>query len=324
MKELASKYRKDKLSPAELQELRNKVNSMSDHEIEQEMYNTWMEEEVDDRAVHSERMGKIKERIEKDIKEEKSGSFRLIRIAQIAAAILLPVFMVLSGYLYYENRQIATEEMIVSTARGERASVTLPDGTTVSLNSESRLGYFPKAYNKEERKINFNGEGYFQVCKNQKVPFIIDAKGLQVKVLGTTFSLLARKEHTTAELVLEEGSVCLSATKSHKNVILRPKQKAVLDQSTGDIQVIADDDIKNIAAWRQGNMVFRNTELSEVIHTIEKNYNVTIKIIAKNNPTDNFTGTLPLTNLNEVLEVIEKSYHLKAQIKGTEIILTDI
>lgn len=324
MKELISKYRKDELSPAELGELRNKVNSMPDHEIEQEMYQAWMDEEIDDTPAHSERMNKIKKRIEKSIKEQNSGGFGFIRIIRIAASILLPVFIGLTGYLYYENSQMTTEEMVVTTAQGERASVTLPDGTTVSLNSESRLSYFPKAYNKKERKLSFNGEGYFQVCKNQEVPFIIDAKGLQVKVLGTIFNLLVREDQKTAELVLEEGSVWFGATRSNQNVILRPEQKAILDQATGDILVIAEPDIQKISAWRQGDMVFRNTELSEVIRTIEENYHVTIQMNGKNCPTDNFTGTLPLTDINEVLEVIEKSYHLKAQIRGTEIILSDI
>lgn len=324
MKQLTSKYRKDELSPAELQELRNQVNAMPDPEIEQEMYQAWMEEEIDETPATSERMDKIRERIDKTIKEENSDGFRFIRFFRMAAAVLLPVFVALTGYLYYENRQMTSEEMIVTTARGERASVTLPDGTTVSLNSESRLGYFPKTYNKKERKINFNGEGYFQVRKNQEVPFMIDARGLQVKVLGTTFNLLARKEDRTAELVLEEGSVWLCATRSRHQVILRPEQKAILDQATGEIRVITEKDIKRISAWRQGEMVFRNTGLSEVIRTIEKNYHVTVKVIGENCPDDSFTGTLPLTDLNEVLEVIEKSYHLKAEIKGTEIILTDL
>lgn len=324
MKELEHKYRNDELSPTELQELRKRVNSMSDNEIGHEMYQAWMDEEINDTSVSDKRMDKIKERVERAIKKEKTGGFRFIRIIQIAAAVLLPVFIALSGYLYYENRQIAAEEMIVSTARGERASVTLPDGTTVSLNSESRLGYFPKAYNKEERKISFNGEGYFQVCKNREVPFVIDARGLQVKVLGTKFNLRAQEDQKTAELALEEGSVWLGATKSNKNVVLRPLQKAILDQSTGNILVIAEEDIKKISAWRHGNMVFRNTEFAEVIRTIEKNYGVTIKITAKNCPADSFTGTLPLADLNEVLEVIEKSYHLKAQIWETEVILADI
>lgn len=140
--------------------------------------------------------------------------------------------------------------MIVCTARGERASVTLPDGTAVSLNSESRLAYFPKPITKE-RKISFDGEGYFQIDKNKEVPFIIDAQGLQVKVLGTTFNLLVRKDHKTAELALEEGSVWLGATQSHKNVILHPKQKAILDQSTGNIFIIAEEDTQK---YQHGDM----------------------------------------------------------------------
>lgn len=323
MKELEYKYRNDELSPAELQELRNKVNSMPDHEIEREMYRAWINEEIDDTSATGERMSKIKERIEKSIEDEKPAGFNFIRIVHIAAVVLLPVFIALSGYLYYENRQIAAEEMIVSTSRGERASVILPDGTTVSLNSNSGLSYFPKTYNKSERKIKFDGEGYFQVCKNQEVPFIIDAQGLQVKVLGTTFNLLVRKHHKTAELALEEGSVWFGATKSRKNVILRPEQRAILDQSTGNIRVIEENDIQRISAWKRGNIVFRNTAFPEVIRTIEENYNVTIKIAGNHCPTDSFTGTLPLANLNEVLEVIEKSYHLKAQIRGKEIILAD-
>lgn len=91
----------------------------------------------------------------------------------------------------------------------------------------------------------------FRSIKTRKVPFIIDAQGLQVKVLGTTFNLLVRKDHKTAELALEEGSVWLGATQSHKNVILHPKQKAILDQSTGNIFIIAEEDTQK---YQHGDM----------------------------------------------------------------------
>ncbi|GHS91563.1 hypothetical protein FACS1894174_07040 [Bacteroidia bacterium] len=60
--------------------------------------------------------------------------------------------------------------MIVTTGKAERASITLPDGTVVALNTESQLEYHPKSYNKKERKINFSGEGYFQVYHNKEIP----------------------------------------------------------------------------------------------------------------------------------------------------------
>ena len=68
-------------------------------------------------------------------------------------------------------------------------------------------------------------------------------------------------------------------------------------------------------------MVFRNTPLSQVIRTIEENYNVRIRIESEVYLNDPFTSTLPVTNLNEVLEVLEHSYHLKAVINGKEIFL---
>ena len=106
MKKLETKYRNDELSPAELQELRNRIKSMSDYEIGEEMYQTWMNEKIDVTSVPDKQIDKIKAQIENSIKEEKSNGFDFSRIIQIAATILLPVFIILSGYLYYENRQV--------------------------------------------------------------------------------------------------------------------------------------------------------------------------------------------------------------------------
>jgi ferric-dicitrate binding protein FerR (iron transport regulator) len=189
------------------------------------------------------------------------------------------------------------------------------------LNAESKLGYLPKNYNKKERKINFSGEGYFQVYRNQGVPFYIQAKGLQVKVLGTVFNLFVREKAGAAELVIEEGRVLLSSTRTNESVVLHENQKAVLDQLTGIITVFTEENISDVSAWRRGDMVFRNTSLAQVIRTIEENYNVTVKINCVQCLADEFTGTLPLNNLNEVLLVIEQSYHLKTVINGKEIIM---
>lgn len=153
------------------------------------------------------------------------------------------------------------------------------------------------------------------------IPFFINAQGLQVKVLGTKFNLLVRKTDRTAELALEEGRVSLLSTHTNKQVILNKNQKAILDYATGNITVVYDEHIKDISAWRRGDMVFRNTPLSQVIRTIEVNYNVRIKIESEDYLNDPFTSTLPVTNLNEVLEVLEHSYHLRAVINGKEIYL---
>ncbi|MDR2915161.1 MAG: FecR domain-containing protein [Tannerella sp.] len=320
---LEPKYRNNQLSSEELVKLRKKVNAASDNEIEQQMHHAWLNEDIDTSFVEDERINRIKKKIDTSVRGQKSVFPLLIKWGQIAAAVLLPVFIILTAYLYRENNMIISEEMIVSTEKGERASITLPDGTTVALNSDSRLGYLPKDYNKKERKINFGGEGYFKVHQDKEVPFLINAKGLQVKVLGTTFNLSVREQNNTAELSLEEGSVLLLSTKSNENVILKPNEKAILDQLTGNITVIFDENIRNSSAWRRGDMIFRNKELVHILKAIEENYNVNIKVFCENCLEDKFTGTLPLSDLNEALEVIEKSYHLKAEIIGKEIHLNN-
>jgi ferric-dicitrate binding protein FerR (iron transport regulator) len=321
MDNLINKYRKDNLTLEELSELRRDLGSTAKEEIERQIYVSWLNDHVDISSVDDGMMNELKNNIDTIIGKKHSALSLFIRWSQIAAAILLPVFILFTIYLYRENNLILSDEMFVTTGKAERASITLPDGTVVFLNAESTLGYHPKAYNKKERKINFNGEGYFQVFHNKEIPFLINAKGLQVNVLGTIFNLSVREKNSTAELALEEGSVMLLSTRNNQNVVLQKNQKAILNQLTGNITVVTDENIKDISAWKRGDMVFRNTELSQVIRTIEENYNMTIRVDCKECLFDRFTGTLPVNDLNEVLEVIEHSYHLNAVIRGKEIVM---
>lgn len=321
MNNLEKKYRTDKLTLEELLVLRERINGMEDAEIEQYLYNSWLDNNIDTSTVDDELITNIKKNVDETIGKKRPQLSLFIRWTQIAAAILLPVFIILTVYLYKENSLILTDEMIVSTGQAESATITLPDGTVVSLNSQSKLGYLPKAYNKKERKINFSGEGYFVVHKNKDVPFLINAKGLEVKVLGTTFNLSVRHEDSTAILSLEEGSISLLSIQSNKNVTLEKNQIAILDHATGNIIVIYNENVKDKSAWRRGDMVFRNTELVDVIRSIEEQYNVTIKIDYDKCINDAFTGIIPRNDLNEALEIIENSYHLKAIITGKEIFM---
>lgn len=321
MNNLIDKYRKDKLVLEELLELRKNAVYMTDEKIEQQIYASWLDRDDDISSVDDSIIDKMKNNIDTIIGRRRSRTHLLVRWSRIAVILLLPVSILCSIYFYRENDLILSEEMLITTGKAERASITLPDGTIVSLNSESVLGYRPKGYNKKERTINFSGEGYFQVHHDKKIPFLINANGLQVEVLGTVFNLSVREKETIAELTLEEGSVSLLSTRGNQNVVLQENQKAILNQLTGDITVITDKNIKDVSAWRRGDMVFRNAGLEQVIRTIEKNYHITIKIDCINCLSDSFTGTLPVNDLNEVLEIIERSYHLEAILNGKEIVM---
>ena len=326
MKELERKYRNDQLSVEELRLLRERVNAMSDQDIEREMYEVWMDEEPGSGMEFTEeRSDWLKQRIDAqiDVSNEKVSrhSYWLLmnRIARVAAILLLPVFVVLTIYLYQENGRMASEEMVVSTGKGERANITLPDGTAVALNSESSLIYTPKVFNKDKRQIRFEGEGYFQVAKNRDCPFLIDAEGLSVEVLGTTFNLDVRRSEKTAELILEEGSVRFRSLKTGKNALLEPMEKLILDQETGQFVIESGRDIETETAWKRGELVFENVAFEDLISSVERNYGVQIETDYLSDAADSFTGTIPVNNLLEALTVIGKVYNLSVLVEGDEI-----
>jgi transmembrane sensor len=320
MMDLDLKYRTSRLTPEELMAYRKEVNTMSDEQLESIMLKTWEGENIDVSKVEDFSFQKMKKNIDERIGF--TSSHRLwIRVIQMAAAVLLPIFIISTLYLYKESSQLSSEEMKVSTGVGERANITLPDGTKVALNAESELTYVPKIYNKKERKIHFDGEGYFQVSKDKDRPFFIHAKGLQVMVLGTKFNLLVRKHEATAELTLDEGKVSFSSLLTKKSEILTPNQKAILDQNTGNITVIKLKDTQIVTSWMRKELIFRNEPLLSVIKTIEKNYKVKMRLKEGYYLSDLFTGTLTSSDINEDLEILEKSYHFKVVMDGETIVI---
>ena len=322
MDNLEQKYRNDSLTPDELRCLREKVNSVSDDRLEDSLRETWEAVEASSADIH--RLGKLKERIDEQLFQTKRIVPLYWKVLRIAAAILLPLFMIATVYLYQENTVLSQKDFVASTGEGEQVTISLPDGTQVTLNAGSRLSYNLSDYNSDERQIKFDGEGYFRVAKNPSSPFSIVAKGLKVSVLGTTFNLRARSSDATAELSLEEGSVRFLALKTGQNVILSPNQKGILDQKRGTLTVEEERHVTDASAWRRGELVFRNISFAEVLKEIEGVYHVSIVMEAELYQDDLFTGVLSRTNINEVLEVIEHSYHLKATLKDGIIRLVDL
>ncbi len=324
MSKLQQKYRNDNLNPDELRRLREEVNSMSDDRLEDSLREVWESAEASSSDVY--RLDELKMRIDQRL----FPSHRVVplywKVLRIAAAVLLPLFMIATVYLYQENTVLSQKDFVATTGKGEQVTISLPDGTQVTLNAESRLSYNLSNFNSDERRVTFDGEGYFCVAKNPSSPFSISAKGLKVSVLGTSFNLRARSADNTAELFLEEGRVRFQSLKTGQSVILSPNQKAILDQIHGSVTIEESSYTTDASAWRRGELVFRNVPFAEVLEEIEEVYHVSIVIETESMDyqDDLFTGVLSRTNINEVLEVIEHSYHLKVTLKDGIIRLVEL
>lgn len=336
MTELEQKYIDGTITSEELKALRQQVGAQSDEEIARMMKDYWDGEAVAAaRPVPDETRQKVWQTIGSTIsgtngtapagtdddKARPDRAIRLLKALLAAAAVLIPALVMLSYHFYAENRSMAGNWIAVTTQAGEKTTITLPDGTKVTLNEQSMLVYTPESFDESRRHIDFQGEAYFHVARNPERPFIIDAKEVKVKVLGTKFNLMTRREKGRAELDLQEGKVDITATLSKQIASLAAGDRAVVDYKTGRITVTSNADMRNISPWRTKLLRFDNTPLREVIATVERCYGIriiTVGAVAK----DNFTGTLPVNDLYIAVSTIAKAYGLSYEVGETCVTMT--
>ncbi len=305
--DLMAKYKRGTLTSAELEELRQMLDRMSDTELEAIMEHDWMAGEVKSDDNCSSVIARIKDRLDKDIRPQRQHRKLVYGFARWAAVIVIPVLALLAWQLHSDNQRILNSEVVVMTQKGEKARIILPDNSMVSLNYETSLSYSPRLFHDDTRQITFNGEAYFEIAKDGERPFVICTPNMVVTVLGTVFNLLAREHDDNAVLMLIDGSVELSSVKTHETVKLEPSDRATLDYASGEIIVESQNDIS--VPWKSHMLTFDDETLGKVIKVLEANYNCTIAINDSVYINDGFTGTLPANDINLALDIISNSFN---------------
>lgn len=182
-----------------------------------------------------------------------------------------------NGELVYQalGNQIGDDQPInntISIPAGGEYRLTLPDGTKVWLNSASRLT-FPARFSGSERYVELNGEAYFEVAKNKKMPFIVKAGETRTEVLGTHFNIMAYRDESVVKTTLLEGSVRFSNGTS--NVLMKPGQQGTA--ITGASQLRVDPaDMAEAIAWKDGYFIFKNENVKSLMRRIARWYNVDV------------------------------------------------
>jgi transmembrane sensor len=155
---------------------------------------------------------------------------------------------------------------------GERHSVTLSDGTTVTLNSGSTLIY-PDRYDRKVREVILIGEAKFEVSKNPHRPFIVKTQNFDVQVLGTVFNVDAYPEDRTPSVTLESGSVRI--LRDDEEFLLIPGQMATLDETGGFS--IEQVDVSRSMLWTNGGFAFKQASISDICNYIEQTYGMNVQ-----------------------------------------------
>ncbi|CAD0007194.1 FecR family protein [Flavobacterium salmonis] len=246
----------------------------------QEMWNKWYDDtnEVFENMeiVESDR-SKLKKEL-RQIKKTNQVIFLQYKNWAVAASILF--VMGLSWFVYQITIPVI-ETKQYATKAGEHAKVILSDGTQIWLNAGSLLKY-PKEFKGDTREVYLTGEAFFDVHKDKKHPFIIHTDKMDTKVLGTSFNVQAYPDQTTQEVSVLTGRVNVKSTVTEENVYVTPGQKVVFKSHDNKLQAFKDVPVNSISLWRKNIIVFEETPLTEVIATINRNYNVEVEIKNKN------------------------------------------
>lgn len=193
----------------------------------------------------------------------------------------------------------------------------LSDGSVVYLNSGSKLRY-PVTFGGAERKVYLEGEGYFEVVRDEAHPFKVEVRNMEVEVLGTSFNINAYPEKPDVQTTLASGKV--QVTSGTKRVVLSPGEQAAC--VNGDIHV-REVDVREYTSWKDGMFIFNKMSLRDIMIQMERWYGLKVTFFGSGIEEYTFTGMID-KNLPaaETFKVIEKVVDVRFSLKDGNVVVT--
>ena len=219
------------------------------------------------------------------------------------AAVIIPVLLLAGGY-FYMNREV--KMITVFTSNNEQKEYTLPDGTTIRLNSGSKISY-PSRFKDTTRAITLEGEAYFSVTGNPKKPFIVRTGSLSVRVLGTKFNISAYPGNDKTVATLNSGSIQVNIREKENdsNYILKPNQQIIYSKI--DRSVLVNTVTEETVGWKEGLLIFQDATFNDIMSTLQRRFDVSIEYAEQEFP--NIPCTVKFVHhesLTEILNVLQE------------------
>ncbi|MFT3945682.1 MAG: FecR family protein [Agriterribacter sp.] len=250
-------------------------------------------------------------------------SYNLRFWSKVAAAVI--VIFSITYFVFVgsrKNNPPVNPSNIVSTKKGSKSNIVLPDGTMVWINADTRLSYNENT--KENiREVELLGEAYFDVVKDTKKPFIVHTKVMDIKVTGTAFNIRAYPNEKNSEATLLRGSieVYLKKKKGEKITLMSNEklvvqnnyvQDAISGSTTNNmneaaiqlltIRINPVDSTAKETEWIKNKLVFDNESFENIIPVLERRFNTKIELQRKIVTDRKFSGTFDDDSLKDVLE----------------------
>lgn len=234
----------------------------------------------------------------------------------IAAAAAAAIF--LTGAATSELVTGKRQETVLMASSENISSYTLPDGSKVWLNKNSWLAYNQK-FGKRTRQVALKGEGYFEVNRDERRPFIVKMQNnLDIKVLGTTFNACNYPSLNKAEVILRSGSVQVSDNGRNEYVILKPNQKFTWNEGTAEISSV---NAMNCCRWFEHRLVFDNVKLKDILENLSHKYQTEISLNVGNLADKHMSMTIRDESVEDILDILTTLLPIRWRYQGAEIII---
>lgn len=309
---LLHKFRSGDITPAEFQDLRTHMDTISDVELKHLLETEW-EEFEDHSPLSEEKMKTLYEGLH-ICSEEVKPRFTLKRYwMQIAASLLLLIAGSLTVLTFMQRNEInalAEQNVVIRSGDYGKSLVTLPDGTIVHLNAKSSLTY-SQDFGRNDRKVALSGEGFFEVKKDTEKKFTVGTGYMDIAVLGTKFNVYAYETKDIVEMSLVEGSVDVTTSRPpYQSIRVKPNEKVVYNKHTGNLLHERTSN-KMETAWMNKELVFRSERLENVFRCLSRKFAVTFSVDDETLLNDVYTGTFDDENVESIMRVLKYHYNFK-------------
>lgn len=309
---LLHKFRSGDITPAEFQDLRTRMDTISDVELKHLLETEW-EEFEDHSPLSEEKMKTLYEGLHIR-SEEVKPRFTLKRYwMQIAASLLLLIAGSLTVLTFMQRNEInalAEQNVVIRSGDYGKSLVTLPDGTIVHLNAKSSLTY-SQDFGRNDRKVALSGEGFFEVKKDTEKKFTVGTGYMDIAVLGTKFNVYAYETKDIVEMSLVEGSVDVTTSRPpYQSIRVKPNEKVVYNKRTGNLLHERTSN-KMETAWINKELVFRSERLEDVFRCLSRKFAVTFSVDDEALLNDVYTGTFDDENVESIMRVLKFHYNFK-------------
>ena len=261
---------------------------------------------------------------QKEIQSTSRRGFSLSALWRYAAVVAIIIAVGCISYWQGEvNVKDTFADISVEAPLGSKTKLYLPDGTLVWLNAGSRMTY-SQGFGVDNRKVELEGEGYFEVKRNEKIPFFVKTKDLQLQVLGTKFNFRDYPEDHEVVVSLLEGKVGLNnLLREEKEAVLSPDERAVLNKANG-LLTVESVTASNASQWTDGYLFFDVELLPDIAKELERSYNVKIHIANDSLKTFRFYGNFVRReqNIQEVLEALASTEKMQYKIEERNITIS--